>query len=246
MSRSSTPARTAGPRAARADSVPTSSIPSRDGDGADPGYLRDPAAIYRESFATIRREATLDRFPADVAAIVARLIHACGMVDIAEEIAFAPEVGRAARDALDRGRPLICDSRMVAAGILRRRLPAANDVICTLGRPRVAALARRLSTTRAAAAVELWRERLDGAVVVIGNAPTALFHLIGGLRGGWPKPAAILAFPVGFIGAAESKEALLATPLGVPYITLRGRRGGSAMAAAAVNAILLGDSGEAP
>jgi precorrin-8X/cobalt-precorrin-8 methylmutase len=208
-------------------------------------YLRDPAAIYRESFAAIRREAKLDRFSGGVADMVVRLIHACGMTEIADDIAFSTDVASAARAALRNGAAVLCDSRMVAAGIMRRRLPAKNDVICALGNPRVPVLAKRLGTTRSAAAVELWQSRLGGAVVVIGNAPTALFHLIQRIESGWPKPAAILAFPVGFVGAAESKDALIASSSGVPYITLRGRRGGSAMAAAAVNALIVPESGGA-
>jgi precorrin-8X/cobalt-precorrin-8 methylmutase len=208
-------------------------------------YLRDPAAIYRQSFAAIRREAKLDRFPGAVADMVVRLIHACGMTEIAGDIAFTPDVARAARAALNDGGAVLCDSRMVAAGIIRRRLPAKNDVICALGNPRVPVLAKRLVTTRSAAAVELWQSRLSGAVVVIGNAPTALFHLLGRLESNWPKPAAILAFPVGFVGAAESKDGLIASLSGVPYITLRGRRGGSAMAAAAVNALIVPENGGA-
>jgi precorrin-8X/cobalt-precorrin-8 methylmutase len=208
-------------------------------------YLRDPAAIYRASFATIRREAKLDRFPPDVAEVVVRLIHSCGMTDTADDIAFAPDVAAAARSALRNGGAILCDSRMVAAGIMRRFLPAKNDVICTLGRPRVPALAKQLATTRSAAAVELWRERLPGAIVAIGNAPTALFHLIERIEQGWPKPAAILAFPVGFVGAVESKEALIAAEQAIPYITLRGRRGGSALATAAVNALIVPESGGA-
>ncbi|MGH6932087.1 MAG: precorrin-8X methylmutase [Dongiaceae bacterium] len=209
-------------------------------------YLRDPAAIYRESFATIRREAKLDRFPPGVADMAVRLIHSCGMIDIVDEVVFTADVARAARAALTHGGAILCDSRMVAAGIMRRRLPAKNDIVCTLGRPRVPALARQLATTRSAAAVELWQDRIGGAVVAIGNAPTALFHLLQRLGAGWPKPAAILAFPVGFVGASESKDALVAASLGVPYITLRGRRGGSAMASAAVNALIAPEGGGAP
>jgi precorrin-8X/cobalt-precorrin-8 methylmutase len=205
-------------------------------------YLRDPAAIYRESFAAIRREAHLDRLPSDVADIAVRLIHACGMIDIAQDLAFADEVAAAARAALTTGAPVFCDSAMVAAGIMRDRLRAKNDVLCTLANPRVPTLAEQLATTRSAAAVELWLDRLDGAVIAIGNAPTALFHLLELLGKGAPRPAAILAFPVGFVGAAESKEALIANSFGVPYLTLRGRRGGSALAAAAVNALIVGEA----
>jgi precorrin-8X/cobalt-precorrin-8 methylmutase len=207
-------------------------------------YLRDPAAIYRESFARIRREAQLAHLPDDIAAIAVRLIHACGMPDIVADLAFTPNLAERARTALAAGAPLLCDSAMVAAGILRARLPAANEIICTLDDTRVVDLAKRLKTTRSAAAIELWRDRLKGAVVAVGNAPTALFHLIEMIDQGAPQPAAILAFPVGFVGAAESKQALIEATLGVPYITLRGRRGGSAMAAAAVNALLATERGE--
>jgi precorrin-8X/cobalt-precorrin-8 methylmutase len=211
--------------------------------GADeaPSYLRDPAAIYRESFAIIRREARLADLPPDIADIAVRLIHACGMTDIAVDLAFTPDVAVRARAAVAAGAPIFCDSAMVVAGIMRARLPARNEVICALSDPRVPALAKALGTTRSAAAVELWTERLDGALVAIGNAPTALFHLLWLLGGGGPRPAAILAFPVGFVGAAESKQALIDAGFYIPYLTLKGRRGGSALAAAAVNALLAGD-----
>jgi len=209
------------------------------------GYLRDPVAIYRESFATIRREARLDQLPSDIADIAVRLIHAYGMTDIVDDLAYTNDAAAAACAALKQGAPIFCDSAMVAAGIMRDRLPAKNEVICTLADSRVPALTKELRTTRSAAAVELWRDRLDGAVVAIGNAPTALFHLLELLAEGAPRPTAILAFPVGFVGAAESKDALIGNNLGVPYITLRGRRGGSALAAAAVNALILGRDGEA-
>lgn len=208
-------------------------------------YLRDPAAIYRESFATIRREARLDRLPPDIADIAVRLIHACGMIDIVDDLVCTVDAASAARIALARGAPVFCDSAMVAAGIMRDRLPSKNEVICTLSDPRVPALAKQQATTRSAAAVDLWRDRLAGAVVAIGNAPTALFHLLELLADGAPRPSAMLAFPVGFVGAAESKDALIADSHGVPYLTLRGRRGGSALAAAAVNALILGRDGEA-
>jgi precorrin-8X/cobalt-precorrin-8 methylmutase len=201
-------------------------------------YVRDPGEIYRRSFALIRAEARLDHLPPDVAAVAVRLIHACGMVDIAADLAFTLDVTACAQAALAAGAPILCDATMVAAGVIRTRLPSDNEVLCTLQDARVAPLAQRLATTRSAAAVELWRDRLDGALVAIGNAPTALFHLIELLEKGAPRPAAVLAFPVGFVGAAESKEALIASRLGVPYLTLRGRRGGSALAAAAVNALL--------
>ena len=203
-------------------------------------YLRDPDAIYRESFAIIRREAKLAHLPPDIAEIAVRLIHACGMIDIVDDLAFAAEVAARGRAALGNGAPILCDSAMVAAGIMRAKLPARNDIVCTLDDERVPALARALRTTRSAAAVELWAERLVGAVVAIGNAPTALFHLLETLERESSRPAAILAFPVGFVGAAESKQALIEAKLGVPFVTLKGRRGGSALAAAAVNALLIG------
>jgi precorrin-8X/cobalt-precorrin-8 methylmutase len=200
-------------------------------------YLRDGAKIYQQSFAIIRAEADLARFPVDEAEVAVRMIHACGLVEVAEHIVFGARLVAAARAALQRGAPILCDAEMVAHGITRARLPAANDVICTLRDPRVAALADELATTRSAAALELWRDRLAGAVVAIGNAPTALYRLLDMLDAGAPKPAAILGIPVGFVGAAESKEALAADPHGVPYLIVRGRQGGSAMAAAAVNAL---------
>lgn len=203
-------------------------------------YLRDPEAIYRESFAIIRREAKLDQLPPDIAEIAVRLIHACGMIDIAADLAFTPDVVARARAALGIGAPVVCDSAMVAAGIMRARLPARNDIICTIEDARVQGLARTLRTTRSAAAVELWGESLAGAVAAIGNAPTALFHLLETLAQGGARPAAILAFPVGFVGAAESKQALIDARLDIPFLTLKGRRGGSALAAAAVNALLIG------
>ena len=207
-------------------------------------YRRDPDAIYRESFAIIRREARLDRLPPAIGAIAVRLIHACGMVDIVDDLAFGGEVVDAGRGALGGGAAILCDAGMVAAGILRRRLPAENPVVCRLDDPAVPELARRLGTTRSAAAVELWGAAQAGAVVAIGNAPTALFHLIERLAAGAPRPALLLAFPVGFVGAAESKAALIAADLGIPFLTLRGRRGGSALAAAAVNALLVSDASQ--
>jgi precorrin isomerase len=208
---------------------------------ARPDYLRDPAAIYRESFAIIRREARLDRLPPDVAEIAVRLVHACGMTDIVEDLVFTGDVAERARAALSSGAPILCDSAMVAAGVIRARLPAANKVICTLADPRVTELAASLGTTRSAAAVELWAPHLAGAVVAIGNAPTALFHLLERLQQSDARPAAIFAFPVGFVGAAESKQALIDAALTIPCLTLKGRRGGSALAAAAVNALMPGD-----
>ncbi|MGY1783991.1 precorrin-8X methylmutase [Geodermatophilus sp. SYSU D00698] len=198
-------------------------------------YEKDGAEIYRRSFATIRAEADLAGLPEDLARVVVRMIHACGQVDLAADVAASPDVVRLAREALDAGAPVLCDAQMVASGVTRRRLPEDNDVVCTLGDPRVPALAAELGTTRTAAALELWRDRLDGAVVAVGNAPTALFHLLEMVAAGAPRPAAVLGIPVGFIGAAESKEALAASDL--PFLVVRGRRGGSAVAAAAVNAI---------
>jgi precorrin-8X/cobalt-precorrin-8 methylmutase len=205
-----------------------------------PDHLRDPQAIYARSFETIRAEVPLGRFPPALHGLVLRLVHACGMPDIAADLAWGGDPAVAGRAALAAGAPILADARMVAAGIMAGRLPAGNEVLVTLDDPATPDFARHLGTTRSAAAVELWREHLQGAVVAIGNAPTALFHLLERLAE-WPeRPAAILAFPVGFVGAVESKEALIAADLGVPWITLRGRRGGSAMAAAAVNALLVG------
>jgi precorrin-8X/cobalt-precorrin-8 methylmutase len=202
-----------------------------------PSYLRDGAAIYERSFAIIREEADLSRFSKDEAEIAVRMIHASGQVSVADSIQFTPGLVTAARDALKRGAPILCDAEMVAHGVTRARLPARNEVICALRDPRVPELAARLGTTRSAAALELWREKLAGAVVAIGNAPTALFRLLEMLDEGVARPAVILGIPVGFVGAAESKEALAADPRGVPYLIVRGRIGGSAMTAAAVNAL---------
>ena len=204
-------------------------------EGSD--YLRDGAAIYRQSFAIIRAEADLSRFTTDEADIAVRMIHACGQVDVAQHIVFGGNVVAAARNALIAGAPILCDAEMVAHGITRARLPARNEVICTLNDSRTPEIAAKLKTTRSAAALDLWRERLEGAVVAIGNAPTALFRLLERLDTGAPKPAAILGIPVGFVGAAESKEALAANARGVPFLIVRGRIGGSAMTAAAVNAL---------
>ncbi len=201
------------------------------------GYLRDGAAIYERSFAIIRAEAELSRFTPEEAEIAVRMIHACGQVSAAELIEFSPGLVEAARDALRRGSPIFCDAAMVAHGITRARLPAKNEVVCTLRDPSVPELAARLGTTRSAASLELWGGRLGGALVAIGNAPTALFHLLEKLESGGPRPAAILGVPVGFVGAAEAKEALAANSFGVPYLIVRGRMGGSAMTAAAVNAL---------
>jgi len=200
-------------------------------------YLRDGAAIYQRSFAIIRAEADLSGFSADEAEIVVRMIHACGLVEAARHIAFGGDLVAAARDALAHGAPILCDAEMVAHGITRARLPAENAVICTLRDARVPALAEKLGTTRSAAAMEFWGEHLAGAVVAIGNAPTALFRLLEMLDAGAPRPAAILGIPVGFVGAAEAKAALAANSRGVPFLVVRGRLGGSAMAAAAVNAL---------
>jgi len=200
-------------------------------------YLRDGQAIYRQSFATIRAEADLSRIPADLEKLAVRVIHACGMVEIVDALRFSAGAGLAGRQALRAGAPILCDARMVAEGITRARLPAGNEVVCTLADPVVPELARELGNTRSAAALELWRPRLAGSVVVIGNAPTALFHLLDLLAAGAPRPALILGFPVGFVGAAESKAMLTDNRLGIPYVIVEGRRGGSAMAAAAVNAL---------
>jgi precorrin-8X/cobalt-precorrin-8 methylmutase len=200
-------------------------------------YVRDGAEIYRRSFATIRAEADLGSLPADVAQVTVRMIHACGMVDLVTDLGWSPGVVASARKALRAGAPVLCDATMVASGVTRRRLPADNEVICTLGDPRVPELAKRLDTTRSAAALELWRERLEGSVVAIGNAPTALFRLLEMIEEGAGRPAAVLGIPVGFIGAAESKQALAEHPSGLEYLVVHGRRGGSAMTAAAVNAI---------
>jgi precorrin-8X/cobalt-precorrin-8 methylmutase len=200
-------------------------------------YLRDGAAIYERSFAIIRAEADLSRFSAEQAEVAVRMIHACGAVEAAQHIVFGENLVAAARDALAAGAPILCDAEMVAHGITRARLPARNEVICTLNDPRVPDLAKQLDTTRSAAALDLWHDRLAGAVVAIGNAPTALFRLLDLIDAGAPKPAAILGIPVGFVGAAESKEALAADPRGVPFLIVRGRIGGSAMTAAAVNAL---------
>ena len=200
-------------------------------------YVRDGAEIYRRSFATIRAEAALDGLPADVAQVAVRMIHACGMTDLVADLAWSPNVVKNARAALQDGAPILCDAQMVAAGITRRRLPADNQVICTLSDPTVPELAQRLRTTRSAAAVDLWSDHLEGSVVAIGNAPTTLFRLLEVLAAGAPRPAAVLGIPVGFIGAAESKDALVANELGLEYLVVRGRRGGSAITAAAVNAI---------
>ncbi|MDR6263725.1 precorrin-8X methylmutase [Roseobacter sp. N2S] len=213
-------------------SDPKPSVPLR--------YERVPADIYAQSFATVRAEANLDRFPAEMRPMVIRLIHSCGMVEIADRLAYSQGAFAAGQAALQAGAPVLCDCEMVGAGIIRRYLPAGNDVIVTLNDPSVPDLAKQIGNTRSAAAVELWRDRIEGAVVAIGNAPTALFHLLELLDQGWPKPACILGFPVGFVGAAESKAELAARPRGCDFVALRGRKGGSAMASSAVNALAAG------
>jgi precorrin-8X/cobalt-precorrin-8 methylmutase len=200
-------------------------------------YVRDGAEIYRQSFATIRAEAELGGLSPDEAQVAVRMIHSCGMVDLVEDLAFSAHAVPRARAALQAGAPILCDVQMVASGVTRRRLPADNEVVCTLSDPQVPELARQLGTTRSAAAIELWGQRLDGAVVAIGNAPTALFHLLAHLRASPWRPAAILGIPVGFIGAAESKRALADNDLGLDYIVVHGRRGGSAITCGALNAI---------
>ena len=203
-------------------------------------YEKNPQAIYAESFATVRREARLDRFEQGLEALAIRVIHACGMVEVADRLDFSLAAFEAGQAALQRGAPVFCDCEMVGAGIIRRYLPAGNDVIVTLNDPSVPDLASKIGNTRSAAAVELWQDRLEGAVVAIGNAPTALFHLLHLLDQGAPKPAVILGFPVGFVGAAEAKAELASRPRGCDFVALRGRRGGSAMASAAVNALAAG------
>ena len=202
-----------------------------------PDYLRDPDEIYRRSFEIVRAETDLARLPESLREVAVRIVHACGMPDVVADLDWRGDPVPAGQAALAGGRPVLTDSRMVADGVIRERLPAANRVHCFLGEPGLAADARRTATTRSAAAVDRWLPVLDGAVVAIGNAPTALFRLLEVLGEGAPRPAVILAFPVGFVGAAESKRALADTAGGPPFLTLHGRRGGSAMAAAAVNAI---------
>ena len=203
-------------------------------------YETNPKAIYALSFATVRTEARLERFAPAMQPLITRLIHACGMVEVADRLAFSPEAAAAGHAALKDGAPILCDCEMVGAGIIRRYLPADNKVVVTLNDASVPDHASRIGNTRSAAAVELWRDQMEGAVVAIGNAPTALFHLLELLDDGWPKPAVILGFPVGFVGAAESKAELAANPRGCEFVALRGRRGGSAMASAAVNALAAG------
>lgn len=198
-------------------------------------YLRNPAEIYRRSFATIGSERDLGRLPPDQAALAARVAHACGMVDVIDTLVVSPNAIAAARAALQNGASVLCDAQMVAHGVLRKRLPAGVQIKCTIDAPETAARAAALGTTRSAAAVDLWD--IEGAVVAIGNAPTALFRLLENIDAGGKRPAAVFAFPVGFVGAAESKAELVATPRGLEFATLPGRRGGSAMAAAAINAL---------
>ncbi len=200
-------------------------------------YIRNGDEIYRHSFAIIRAEADLSLLPPDLESVVVRLIHSCGMTDIVPDLAYSVDLVPIGRGALQRGAPILCDSEMVANGITKSRLPAANPIICTLNEPIVPTMARELGNTRSAVAVDLWQEHLAGAVVAIGNAPTALFRLLELLASGYPRPAVILGFPVGFVGAAESKAALAQNPWGIPFLTLHGRRGGSSMAVAAVNGL---------
>ena len=200
-------------------------------------YIRDAAEIYRQSFATIRAEADLDRFPDDVSRAVVRLIHTCGQVDLADHVAFTPGVVTASRAAPAAGAPILCDSSMVAAGITAARLPAGNEVVSLVADPRAPELAAKLGTTRSAAGVDLWADRLPGAVLAIGNAPTALFRLLELIDAGAGAPVSVLGGPVGFVGSAQSKQELIDDPRGMEYLVVTGRRGGSAMAAAAVNAI---------
>jgi precorrin-8X/cobalt-precorrin-8 methylmutase len=200
-------------------------------------YKKVAQDIYRESFEIIRAESDLSSFSPVLARVVVRMIHACGMTDLPQYVSASPTATEIGEKALLAGMPILCDANMVANGITRSRLPKNNEVICTLSDPRTAELASRFETTRSAAALELWRDRLGGSIVVIGNAPTALFHLLEMLEGGAPAPALIIGIPVGFVGAAESKVALETSHLNLPYLTVRGRRGGSAIAAAAVNAL---------
>ena len=202
-------------------------------------YIRDGNAIYQKSFATIRAEANLSILPPDLEVVAVRLIHACGMTDIVSDLAYSEDVVKIGRAALKNGAKILCDAQMVANGVTRKRLPANNPVICTLNEPEVPELAQKIGNTRSAAAIELWRSHMEGSIIAIGNAPTALFRLLELLDQGLPKPAVILGFPVGFVGAIESKAALAENSRGVPFLTIHGRRGGSAMAAAALNALAM-------
>jgi len=199
-------------------------------------YLKDPQAIYARSFEFVREATDLRAVPAALRPLALRLVHACGMPEIVDDLVSSGDAAAAVRESLAGGAPLLVDCEMLREGIIRARLPAGNEIVCTLNAPGVRERAAQLGTTRSAAAVELWQPRLAGAVVAVGNAPTALFRLLEGLREGWPQPAAILGFPVGFVGAAESKQALIEGCGDIPCVALRGRRGGSALAAAAVNA----------
>jgi len=199
-------------------------------------YIRDGGDIYRKSFAIIRCEADLSRFDADEEKVAVRIIHACGMVEVDRDIHCSPGAVATARRALQNGAPILCDAKMVASGITRARLPANNEIICTLDDPRVADMAKTMGNTRSAAAMELWRDKMGGAIIAIGNAPTSLFHLLEMLDESAPMPAAVIGMPVGFVGAAESKEALMEDGR-VPFVVVRGRKGGSAMTVAAINAI---------
>ena len=203
-------------------------------------YEKDPSAIYAKSFETVHREARITRFAPDMRPVITRLIHACGMVEVADRLVFSDHAAQAGANALQRGAPILCDCEMVGAGIIRRYLPSENQVVVTLNHANTPRHAKHIENTRSAAAVDLWRDHIDGAVVAIGNAPTALFRLMEHLDNGWPKPAVILGFPVGFVGAAESKAELANNPRGTDFIALRGRKGGSAMASAAVNALAAG------
>ena len=205
--------------------------------------IRDPAEIYRRSFAIIQEEADLARFGADTRSIVVRMIHACGMVDLADDVIVSEGFAMSARTALEAGAPVLCDAEMVRHGVIARLMPSGNAVKCLLNEPQVREIAARDATTRSAAQVDLWAGLMGGAVIAIGNAPTALFRLLELMDAGAPKPAAIIGIPVGFVGAAESKEALAADPRGVEFLTVKGRRGGSALASAAVNAIAGGLEG---
>jgi precorrin-8X/cobalt-precorrin-8 methylmutase len=202
-------------------------------------YIRDGNAIYQKSFTTIRAEANLSILPPDLEVVAVRLIHACGMTDIVSDLAYSEDVVKIGRAALKNGAKILCDAQMVANGVTRKRLPANNPVICTLNEPEVAELAQQIGNTRSAAAIELWRSHVEGSIIAIGNAPTALFRLLELLDQGLPKPAVILGFPVGFVGAIESKAALAENSRDVPFLTIHGRRGGSAMAAAALNALAM-------
>ncbi|MDC0012424.1 precorrin-8X methylmutase [Octadecabacter sp.] len=203
-------------------------------------YETNPTAIYAQSFATVRAEARLERFPTAMHPLITRLIHSCGMVEIADRLAFSPDVAFAGHQALQNGAPILCDCEMVGAGIIRRYLPADNDVIVTLNDPRTPDHTKQIENTRSAAAVEFWEPHIKDSIVAIGNAPTALFHLLELIDQGFPKPAVILGFPVGFVGAAESKAELANNPRDIDFVALRGRKGGSAMASAAVNALAAG------